>query len=168
LSIVLTCCVLECFSVFHFTFVGSQVIHFCIHDTWVHQYVPPKEYGKNLGRIFAAAKGALVAGGKLVWSSTTPISANCTGCGQGTTMDHVVEYNAVALQVFASVAGTAGVVNDLHAEVNAVCGQNFTVCSLQAYNNEHPSIAGAAFLGIKTARTIAPFLNGKRRHQRIG
>jgi hypothetical protein len=46
--------------------------------------------------------------------------------------------------------------------VNAVCGVNFTSCPLQCYNNEHPSIPGAAFLGIRTAMTIAPFLNPKR------
>ena len=56
--------------------------------------------------------------------------------------------------------------NDLHAEVNEVCGVNFTVCALQDYNNEHPSIQGAAFLGIKTAQTIAPFLNPRRKFGR--
>ena len=35
------------------------VINFGIHDTWVHQYVPPKQYGENLERIFTAAKGAV-------------------------------------------------------------------------------------------------------------
>ena len=79
-------------------------------------------------------------------------------------MEHVTQYNAIALDVFQHVTnGTgAGVVNDLHEEVNAVCGVNFTSCALQDYNNEHPSIPGAAFLGIRTAMTIAPFLNPKR------
>ena len=136
------------------------LINFGIHDTWVHQYVSPAVYGKNLEYIFSAGLAGLAPHGKLIWSSTTPISSNCTGCGDGTTMEHVVEYNAIALEVFQRVTAntSAGVVNDLHEEVNAVCGANFTSCSLQCYNNEHPSIPGAAFLGIKTAMTIAPFL----------
>jgi hypothetical protein len=140
------------------------LINFGIHDTWQHQYVPPKQYGENLERIFTMGKAGLAPGGKLIWSSTTPIASNCTGCGDGTTTAHVVEYNAIALQVFRQVTAgtTVGVVNDLHAEVNNVCGVNFTVCALQCYNNEHPSIPGAAFLGIKTAQTIAPFLNPSR------
>jgi hypothetical protein len=79
-------------------------------------------------------------------------------------MEHVVQYNAIALEVFQRVTnGTGnGVVNDLHEEVNAVCGANFTSCALQDFNNEHPSIPGAAFLGIRTAMTIAPFLNSRR------
>ena len=134
----------------------------------VHQYVPPKQYGENLARIFSAARAALVpATGRLMWTSTTPIATNCTGCGDGTTRDHVVEYNAVALAVFNEVIGTSGlgIVNDLHAGVNAACGVNFTVCSLQCYNNEHPSIAGAAFLGIMTARAMLPHLDP--RHLRL-
>ena len=140
-----------------------SLINFGIHDTWVHEHVPPKQYGDNLERIFTMGKAGLAPGGKLIWSSTTPISSNCTGCGDGTTTDHVVEYNAIALEAFNKVVGTTdGVVNDLHAEVNEVCGVNFKVCPLQDYNNEHPSIPGAAFLGIKTAQTIAPFLNPRR------
>ena len=137
----------------------------CVADTWQHQYVPPKQYGANLQKIFEMGKAGLAPGGKLIWSSTTPIASNCTGCGEGTTTAHVVEYNAIALEVFHTVvAGTAiGVVNDLHAEVNRACGVNFTVCALQCYNNEHPSIPGAAFLGIKTAQTIAPFLNPREK-----
>jgi len=109
--------------------------------------------------------GGLAPGGKLIWSSTTPISSNCTGCGDGTTMQHVDEYNSIALDVFRRVTAnsSAGVVNDLHEEVNSVCGVNFTSCALQCYNNEHPSIPGAAFLGIRTALTILPFLNPKRK-----
>ena len=86
-----------------------------IHDTWVHQYVPPRQYGKNLERIFTMGKAGLAPGGKLIWSSTTPISSNCTGCGNGTTTDHVVEYNAIALEAFKKVVGTTeiGVVTDL-------------------------------------------------------
>lgn len=137
-------------------------VNFGIHDTWEHQYVPPKSYGENLVRIFTAAKAALTAGGKLIWTSTTPISSNCTGCGDGTTTAHVVEYNAIARTAFENVVGPEiGLVNDLHGEVNAVCGVNFTVCNLQAYNNEHPSIAGAAFLGIKTAEIMLPYLAGR-------
>jgi hypothetical protein len=53
-----------------------------IHDTWVHQYVNPEQYGKNLELIFTAGLAGLARPhGKLVWSSTTPISSNCTGCG---------------------------------------------------------------------------------------
>ena len=83
-------------------------------------------------------------------------------------MQHVVEYNKIALEVFnAVVAGTTiGAVNDLHTEVNGACGVNFTSCALQDYNNEHPSIPGAAFLGIKTAQTIAPFLNPRRKDEK--
>ena len=116
-------------------------------------------------RIFTVAKSGLTPTGKLIWSSTTPISSNCTGCGDGTTMDHVVEYNAIALETFNRVVAnsTVGVVNDVHTEVNNVCGVNFTVCGLQSYNNEHPSVAGAAFLGIKTAQTIIPFLNPNKK-----
>mgnify|MGYP004131369535 CR=1 FL=1 len=33
--------------------------HFGIHDTWVHQYVPLKQYGENLFKIFTTAKAAL-------------------------------------------------------------------------------------------------------------
>ena len=50
----------------------------------------------------------------------------------------------------------------MQAEVNAACGVNFTVCNLQCYNNEHPSVAGAAFLGIKTAAAMLPHLNPTR------
>jgi hypothetical protein len=128
--------------------------------------VSPKDYGENLERIFSEGLGGLTAGGKLIWSSTTPISSNCTavGCGDGTTTAHVVEYNAIALEVFQRVTVNtgAGVVNDLHEEVNSVCGVNFTSCALQDYNGVHPSIAGAAFLGIRTAMTIAPFLHPSR------
>ena len=48
-------------------------------------------YGKNLEYIFTAGLAGLAEGGKLIWSSTTPISSNCTGCGDGTTMEHVVD-----------------------------------------------------------------------------
>ena len=139
--------------------------NFGIHDTWVHQRVPPAQYGENLQKIFTEGLGGLAPGGKLIWSSTTPISSNCTGCGDGTTMQHVDEYNSIALDVFRRVTAntTSGVVNDLHEEVNSVCGVNFTSCALQCYNNEHPSIPGAAFLGVRTALTILPFLNPKRK-----
>lgn len=36
---------------------------------------------------------------------------------------------------------------------------HLAVCALQFYNNQHPSISGAAILGIKTAQTIALLLN---------
>eukprot|EP01047_Picozoa_sp_COSAG01_P018516 COSAG01_NODE_1005_length_12174_cov_40.917267_11_plen_108_part_00 len=57
------------------------LINFGIHDTWEHQYVSPEQYGKNLQYIFREGLAGLAPHGKLIWSTTTPISSNCTGCG---------------------------------------------------------------------------------------
>merc|ERR1712194_83190 len=105
------------------------------------------------------AQAALVPGGKIVWTTTTPISSNLSSY-PGCTTAHGIEYNAIALDVFGDKPDV--VINDLHFAVNKVCGVNYTSCHLQNYNDVHPTIAGAAFLGIQTAQTIAKLINQKQ------
>ena len=77
------------------------------------------------------------------------------GRGDNDGARHIVKCESLEIFQLVTDGSGAGVINDLHEEVHAVCGVNFISCTLQDYNNEHASIPGAAFLGIRTAMAIA-------------
>merc|ERR1711957_721171 len=104
---------------------------------------------------------SIAPGGSVVWTSTTPIAQNCSHPGEagpcyGVQPECVAQYNEIALELLGQEPSV--VVNDLWAEVNAVCGVNFTSCSLQHFHDVHATAAGRQFTAIKTAQSIAPLL----------
>lgn len=91
---------------------------------------------------------ALAPGGSIVWTSTTPIAQDCSLPGQpqgpcyGVQPECVERYNSIALEVLGDKPDV--VVNDLWSEMNAVCGTNFTSCSLQHYHDVHCTAAAGS------------------------
>merc|ERR1712196_473859 len=128
------------------------------HDCESNQYTAPNVYQANLKMIAKAARAGLKKGGTLIWTTTTPppfpaasdtASVACVNQRNALAKEALAEYNVV--------------VNDLHNEMNDVCGTNFTSCALQLPNhNVHPTPQGRQFLAVKTASVIAPFLNPER------
>lgn len=132
--------------------------NFGIHDCEAApQFTKPDVYRANLESIARSARSGLKKGGTLIWTSTTPppfpeatdkASVACVNQRNAIAKEALLQFNVV--------------VNDLHAEMNAACGINFTSCSLQLHgHNVHPTPVGRQFLAIKTASVIAPFLNVK-------
>lgn len=52
-------------------------VNFGIHDCWSPQFVNATAYRANLETIYAAITQQLTPTGKMVWTSTTPIAADC-------------------------------------------------------------------------------------------
>jgi len=145
------------------SWLGSELwdvisFNFGIHDCeGGSQFTEPDVYRANLESIARSARSRLKEGGTLIWTSTTP--PPFPEATDKATVACVSQRNAIAKE---ALLPFNVVVNDLHAEMNAVCGVNFTSCSLQLPgHNVHPTPAGRQFLAIKTASVIAPFLNVK-------
>lgn len=133
--------------------------NFGIHDCEnPPQFTDPGVYQANLESIARSARAGLKPGGTLVWTSTTP--PPFPEATDHASVACVNQRNALAKEVLAQFDV---VINDLHEEMNNVCGVNFTSCSLQLPgHNVHPTPAGRQFFAIKTASVIAPFLNPKK------
>jgi hypothetical protein len=135
--------------------------NFGIHDCWGPQFVNATAYRANIETIYAKASAALAAGGKVVWTSTTPIATNCSspahpkGC-YNVKPECVAKYNSIAADVLLNKPDVLA--NDVYAAVLKVCGEGFETCSLQHEYDVHPSGPGKQFLAIEMATTIAPFL----------
>ena len=134
--------------------------NFGIHDCWGPQFVNATRYAQNLRTIYEAAHAALARGGTIVYTTTTPIAANCStnfprGC-YGVAPECVVQRNQIALDVLGKKNDV--VINDVWSAVSDVCGVNFTTCSLQHEGDVHPSGPGKQFLAIELAATVAPLL----------
>lgn len=136
--------------------------NFGIHDCWAAQRVNETAYKANIAYIYSVASASLAPGGKVVWTSTTPIASNCgsasapRGPCYGVQPKCIVDYNAIALEVLGGKPDV--IVNDVYSAVIEVCGLGFETCSLQHEHDVHPSGPGKQFLAIELAATIAPFL----------
>ena len=77
--------------------------NFGIHDCWIPQAVNATAYKANIAQIYSVASASLAPGGRVVWTSTTPIASNCGsaphGPCYGVQPQCVVDYNAIALEV---------------------------------------------------------------------
>jgi len=132
--------------------------NFGLHDCEkAPQFTEPEVYQANLESITRAILAALKEKGTLVWTSTTPppfpraTDYAAVAC--------VNERNAIAQKTLARFHVKVEV-NDLHTEMNNICGVNFTSCAIQLpHHNIHPTPVGRQLLAIKTASVIAPFLN---------
>ena len=85
----------------------------------------------------------------MVWVGSVPAAANDTAANAC-----VARLNAAATAVLDSYPGMV-VVRDLHAAVTAMDG------SLQVQDSAQLSSAGAAFVAVEIAHTVAPLLGGK-------
>ena len=134
-----------------------------IHDCWAPQRVNATAYKANLATIYDAAHAALAPGGKVVWTSTTPIATNCgstkapRGPCYGVAPECVAEYNQIAADLLGGKPDV--VINDVYNAVLGVCGAKFETCTLQHQHDVHPSGPGKQFLALELAATIAPYLN---------
>jgi hypothetical protein len=99
--------------------------NFGIHDCWCGpECVNATAYKSNLEYIYTAASAALAPGGKVVWTSTTPIAQNCSlhgprGPCYGVQPACVANYNKIAFELLASKPDV--LVNDVYNRVLDVC-----------------------------------------------
>ena len=133
-----------------------DVIHvnFGLHDlNGGGKEVPVAEYVSNLAIIFAELQKTTA---KLIFTTTTPVPV---GDGGGTrTEANVLKYNEAALQLLApDIASGRVAVNDLHGDVVARCGANYTAtgqCELQIPANVHYEYEGREYCGLSVVRSI--------------
>lgn len=111
------------------------------------------DYVANLAIIFTELKKTTA---KLIFTTTTPVPV---GDGGGTrTEANVLKYNEAALQLLMpDIASGRIAVNDLHGDVVARCGANYTAtghCELQIPANVHYEYEGREYCGLSVVRSI--------------
>ena len=126
----------------------SVVLGFGLADCTAPSPTEPAVFAANVKAMVAAATARLARNGSVVWVGSVPAAANDTVANAC-----VARLNAAATAVLDNFPGV--VVTDLHAAVTAMNG------SLQVQDSAQLSSAGAAFVAVEIAHTVAPLLGGK-------